>query len=41
MSSKVKFFVSDMITVKLQNYSDKATQITIKYFKDVTWRLIL
>ena len=41
MSSKVKFFVNDMITVKLQNNSDKATQITIQYSNDVTWGLIL
>ena len=41
MSSKVKIFVNDIMTVKLQNNSDKATQITIQYSNDVTWGLIL
>ena len=41
MSSKVKSFVNDMITFKLQNYSDKATQNAIQYYSDVTWGLIL
>ena len=41
MSSKVKFFVNDMITVKLQNNSDTATKIAIQYCRNVTWGLLL